>query len=323
MKIISLFSLSIFILMSACGEKGDTLVTVKMQSSLVSGTSTSDININDTQGDTDGGDEDGDGALTRYISPSSFKVAFKSLTFLTDDGDEFEAIVDTGTLVNSEVLDLSQVVTVTNAQSLPTNNYTKYRAEIYYYEIVMPINISPELTQTIRLYMSDDDFTSEGNLKHHQGDIVFVDTNGDELGWVPAGDEWIESKLHAITGLRPDYSGAGGTDAETGHKRGLFGDANLWNREEFEQGANQDIFISEGDLDLDLSDGNASTVTFTFDISNTWFYEDFDSNEKFNPCQDGGGLEACSSGAEWSPIFNDPNISIEETTDDSGDPTQI
>lgn len=313
-KSLILLSLSIFILMSACGG-GNASITVKMKTS---GTATSSVNsdivnINDSQEDTSGTDPDGDGGYVRFITPSSFKVAFKKLTFINKDTEEeFTVIEDTGTLANSEVLNLNDTVTIdTSDLSLSTGTYT-YRAEIYYYEIVMPINLTDDIT-TIRLYMSDDDFSSEGNHGHHQGDITFINSAGDELGWVKAGEVWTETNL-ATT--RPDQAGAGGPDSETGHKRGLFGDTELWDKTAFNQGPNQDIFILEDEFDLNVS-GNA-IITFDFDIANTWFYEDFDNNQKFNPCQGSGNAngskDACPQapdGAEWSPIFNPPNITIE------------
>ena len=61
----------------------------------------------------------------------------------------------------------------------------------------------------------------------------------------------------------------------------------------------------QADLDLTLTD-TARTLTITFDLLNTWFFEDFDANGLFNP---GEGAEACSENSEWSPIL--PTIEID------------
>jgi len=45
-----------------------------------------------------------------------------------------------------------------------------------------------------------------------------------------------------------------------------------------------------------------------FNVKDSWFYEDFDDNQLFNPCD---SSDACGSNAEWSPIFKAPDIIIQ------------
>ncbi len=249
-------------------------------------------------------DCDGDGGIIRYITPSVYKVAFKRLAFENADGDLVDVIADTGTLADAEVLDLTTAITLP-ALDLPVGEYPDYYAEIYYHELTMPL-YDPENPATIRVYVSDDDFPAEGNLGHHQGDITLVDAADNELGFVPEAELWQTDFLAAVRGT---INGAGGTDSQTGHLRGLYGNLDLWDRPEAMQGVSQDIFILEGELDLTLlADSNETTITFTFNVQDAWFFEDFDNDQWFNPCED-GNQDGC--GGEWSPVLTDPDVVLE------------
>ncbi len=248
-------------------------------------------------------DCDNDGGIIRYITPSAYKVAFKRLAFVNADGDLIDVIADTGTLADSEVLDLTAEVTLP-VQELPVGEYPTYYAEIYYHELTMPLYVVGD-PQTIRVYVSDDDFPSEGDLGHHQGDVTMVDGSDTELGFVTGGGLWQVASLQT---LRGSINGAGGTDSETGHLRGLYGDQDLWNRPDLTQGSNQDVFILEGVLSLTLEE-TGGTVVFSFDVVDAWFFEDFDDNQLFNPCE-GGTYDGC--GGEWSPVFNSPYVFVDD-----------
>lgn len=250
-----------------------------------------------------GEDCDGDGGVVAYATPSSFKVAFKWLTLIRqNDGKTFDVIPDTGMLAAAQVVDLTAPVAI-SLGALPAGYYPEYLAEIYYFELTMPLYDVTQL-QTIRVYVSDDDFETEGSLGHHQGDITLVGDDGKELGFVGAGDRWDLAHLSATRG---QINGAGGADAETGHLRGLYGDQHLWNGYKFAQGPKQDIFKFFESLDLVVGK-NASTVTFSFSVKDSWYFEDFDANGLFNPCI---ARDGCAEGAEWSPIFNTPDVVIE------------
>jgi len=100
-------------------------------------------------------------------------------------------------------------------------------------------------------------------------------------------------------------------DPETGHARGLFGNTALWDSTSFMQGASQDIYLMEGSFSVPVVVGSGNkTFSFTFDVADSWFFEDFDGNQKFNPCENGAG-DACLSNAEWAPVFNNPAVTVE------------
>jgi hypothetical protein len=251
-------------------------------------------------------DCDGDGGFTAFLTPATFKVAIKRLSFMKSGGS-VDVVPDSGTLAQSTVFDITSQITISQL-TLTEGLYTAVEAEIYYYEITMPLNSSPTVTQTIRVYLSDDDFPAEGNHGHHQGDITLIDQNGIELGWVGVATPWTLAYLQTDPALvtRP-----GGTDAQTGHQRGLFGNDDLWNQTAFDQGSSRDVFLISVPLGLTLTANLSKTVSFTFNVMDSWFWEDFDNDGNFNPCETPNAHDACASYAEWAPIFNLPVLSVQ------------
>jgi hypothetical protein len=257
-------------------------------------------------------DCDGNGGFTAYLTPQSFKVAIKRLSFVKSDGAHVDFVPDQVTLNKSMVYDLTSQITVSQI-AISTGTYLSFQAELYYYEIKMPINSSPTITQSIRVYLSDDDFAAEGGLGHHQGDITFIDNNGREMGWAVPGMPWTIASLQTNPAL---VSRPGGTDPETGHQRGPFGDSSLWNQTAFMQGSGRDIYVINAPLGLTgltVSADISKTVTFTFSVKDSWFWEDFDADGRFDPCEGTGpsSIEACAAGSKWAPIFNLPVLSIQ------------
>lgn len=334
-------TLSFVFFLSACGgsstEPNDTPITkstkVTMSANYTTAQSTRSESII-------GQDSDGDGGVWRAITPSNFKVAFKKLTLNNSNGTVVELIPDKSTLSNSTVIDLSSQVQTISSSDLPDGIYNGISAEIYYYQITMPINI-PQAEQTIRVYLSDDDFSQEGSLGHHQGDITLTDASGIEKGWAKGGEPWILTNLN--TTRTADNNGAGGQDAETSHYRGFYGDTSLWNNPLVingvtiynpVQGANQDILAITFPLSLTVSSTSNFEINIAFNIENTWLYEDFDASGTagyavFNP--GAGGFTTTNTalnppsnllqdaswhndstgvGAEWTPVFNVPIITI-------------
>ncbi len=246
-----------------------------------------------------GVDCDGDGGVVTFSTPEGFTVAIKKLNIFNSEGGILEVIPDRGTLAASEVADLTQTVTLFT-DDIPEADYTSLEVEFYYYELRMLIN-DPATEENIRIYLSDDDFAAEGNGGHHQGDITLIAADGHEYGWAAGCAPWNGTGAMADRGA---LMGAGGVDPETGHSRGLYGDAQLWNQDSFMQGSSQDIYVLQKALNFSIS-GEDRTITITFDVQNTWFFEDFDDNGLFNP---GEGAEACSGNSEWSPLLPDMDI---------------
>lgn len=252
-------------------------------------------------------DCDSDGGVLQYITPSKYKMAIKRLSLVAADGTKVDIVADTGTLANAQVADLTSVFTF-DPSSIAPANYPGYEAEIYYVELVMPL-YDANSPQTIRIYLSDDDFPAEGNRGHHQGDVAVIDDQGQELGLFTPGLKWEAGSLQAAStnAQRP-----GSTDSETGHQRGQFGDVNLWTEARFVQGPNQDIFILREGLGLTPT-GTGNTVTFSFNVKDCWMYEDFDNNLLFNPCDNPNPnlADACHAGAGWAPLFAKPEVVVE------------
>ncbi len=252
-------------------------------------------------------DCDSDGGVVTYTTPTTFKVAFKSLTLLDTADNPVVLIEDSVTLAAATVEDLTTPVQL--PLEIPAGSYSAIEAQIYYYELTLPIN-SLGNVRTIRVYLSDDDFPAEGSLGHHQGDITLVN-DGNEVGFAPAGDTWTDPQLQATRG---SIEGAGGTDAQTGHARGLYGDAALWNAAPFQQGSGQDIFVFEVGAGFTLAANANVDVTVTFDLQESWYFEDFDGDGVFGPCQGPGPIQdACDPAASWTPQFPAPTVGIAGT----------
>lgn len=265
----------------------------------------------------DGLDCDDDGGAVAHITPTAYSVAVKSAVLLGSDEStqDLELIADSGTLAAAEVVtfetdDVDETIVTIDPADLVAGTYSGVELQLYYLQMTFPVAGE---TRNVRIYMSDDDFASEGSLGHHQGDITFVGDDGTELGWVD--DTWVEE---ALSETRTEgQNGAGGTDAETEHDRGFFGDATFWNAEDLDQGADQDIYVTEIDFDefleIPASVAELISVTLTFSVADTFFYEDFDPQNTadfpgFYPA-DGG--EATSEGSAWAPLLPTMELTVE------------
>ncbi|MBN2341846.1 MAG: hypothetical protein JXX29_03740 [Deltaproteobacteria bacterium] len=278
------------------------------------GTNTSALRLrklSDSPNSPLGGDLDSDGGVTAFATPSEFWIALKKVTFLSDDG-EVAIVPDMEQLRNSELLNLTEDLQL-DAIAIPAGNYHSAEMELYFYQVQLPLN-SADNQQMIRIYLSDDDFSEQGMGGHHQGDITLVNDDGSEAGWVAPGSPWTPEYLLSERG---DLVGAGGVDAQTGHARGLFGDSLLWDAELFQQGESKDIYILRMPLNLQVQANASSAVEIRFQTENSLFFEDFDGDNLFSPCQGGdenGHQDACwydeslNIGADWAPIFYPPTV---------------
>lgn len=260
----------------------------------------------------DGLDCDADGGIVAHITPSQYRLAFKRVTLVPASGSTaINLIADTGTLAKSTVIDFttadaSETVITISPGSLSAGTYTGIEAELYYFEMTFSVGGT---TRHVRTYMSDDDFAAEGSLGHHQGDITFLSDAGVELGWIDStwGDTLSSTRGNA-------QNGAGGTDSETGHARGFFGNAALWDDTLFKQGSGQDRYLLSLTFTFPLaipdpsSISTLTTITATFSIADTFFYEDFTpQGTGFAP---GSGGEALGETYQWAPLTPDATIAV-------------
>ena len=263
----------------------------------------------------DGLDCDVDGGLVAHVTPTRYAIAFKRATLIPSTGSsaEIDLISDQGTLAQSEVVvftsddDSETIVTLTPSQ-LTAGSYSGVEAELYYFQLTFPV---AGVAKNVRIYMSDDDFPAEGSLGHHQGDITFIDDNGTEVGWVDS--TWLTANL--ATTRSSAQNGAGGTDAQTGHARGFFGNTAFWNTTDLAQGAGQDIYLTMFEFSTPLqipaisSITDLTTITVTFSAADTFYYEDYvPRGTGFFP--DSGG-EATSEATGWAPLPPDATVVVE------------
>jgi len=288
-------------------------------SALIKGVTTAQCaDLEDTSQDDpvleDGLDCDEDGGVVAHVTPTAYSVAVKSIMLLGSDEStaDLELVADTVTLAAAEAVtfesdDVDETIVTIDPADLVAGTYSGIEVEVYYFQMTFPVAGE---TRNVRIYMSDDDFESQGSLGHHQGDITFVGDDGVELGWVDS--TWTQE---ALSDTRSDaQNGAGGTDAETGHDRGFFGDATLWDAESQVQGDSQDIYVAEIDFDTPLEIpaevDSLISVTLTFSVADTFFYEDFapQNTTDFPGFFPDVGGEAASEGAAWAPLL--PTMSL-------------
>lgn len=269
----------------------------------------------------EGLDCDGDGGIVAHATPSRYALAFKKATLVPEDVEGEDAvsvdlIADTGTLAASEVFnftedDSSESIISIDSADLPAGTYSGIELELYYFQLTF--SVAGE-EQNVRIYTSDDDFEAEGNLGHHQGDITFIDDNETpsdfsddvEQGWIDS--TWLTENLTDTRG--EEQNGAGGVDDETGHARGFMGSEEDWEQEWLNQGAEQDIYTATLTFDepLTIDPEVLTTITATFSVADTFYYEDFepqntDDYPGFFPGDGGeaGGVEV--DNPEWGPLF--------------------
>ncbi len=250
----------------------------------------------------------------RYQTPTTYKLAFKSVYLKKDDSKVY--VINNAQLsdiTSSSIISFNSTITKTKLSSADGFSLsfvpTSIGWEIYYFQLTITMYGK---AQEIRIYMSDDDFPAEGSKGHHQGDITFFDSSGQER-WAKGGyNTWL-SDLSPTTLSRGDFAnGAGGTDSQTGHARGMFGDKDLWNQSKLAQGANQDYYYDDETFD---AVGSGTDANVTFDISNTWFYDKFSDGLStsdplsFDPCLN-GSHEACGGTpvGSWAPLY--PTITV-------------
>ncbi|MGL1886644.1 MAG: hypothetical protein OCD76_09030 [Reichenbachiella sp.] len=257
------------------------------------------IGTEDHPGVTAGLDCDSDGGVVTFSTPSQFRGAFGDV-YVYNTTDTLSLLPKLGILTDAEIVNLNQTIVV--AEILADRKpYTDIYVEVYYLDMKIPLNASGE-EQWIRIYMSDDDFAHHMTTGHHQGDIILLDSLGNEQGWVAGCAPWTLANVS--TTRSTDHEGAGGIDSQTGHGRGFFGDEALWNQNTFMQGSTQDVYFTRAPISLNLTTGTEANITISFPIENTWYFEDFDANGVFSP--GGNDIEMCTEGSTWAPLIPIP-----------------
>jgi hypothetical protein len=258
---------------------------------------------------TAGNDCDGDGGVVTFSTPQKFLIAVRQAGVIDKNGDK-HYFINKDNLATSEVFDITEMIDL-HTSSLPNGTYTHLFVEFYYFALKLELYTSGQY-EHLRIYLSDDDFADEGNLGHHQGDITLTNENNIEEGFLAPGREWSLANLLPQRFDNGTQLYASSPDSQTGHQRGPYGNNDLWNQDSFNQGANQDKFYVELPIDLVVS-SSSKNITMQFNIKDSWYFEDFNGNGIFGPARDtGSGItEAGDEKATWSPILNEPDVSVE------------
>jgi len=297
------------------GGQSEASVTLKAvalttQTSGKSGLGVATCNSNEDTPDTDAGlDCDGDGGVVTFSTPKRFLIAVRQAGLIDEDGNK-HYFVNEDNLLSSQVFDITEIMDI-QTSTLPNGTYTHLFVEFYYFALQLELYNANQY-ESLRVYMSDDDFADEGNLGHHQGDITLTDSNNVEEGFLDPGKEWNQANLLPSRFDNGTQLYASSPDPQTGHQRGPYGSDDLWNQDTFNQGADQDKYYIEIPIDL-VVNSSSKSLTMQFNIKDSWYFEDFNGNGIFGPARDtGSGLtEAGDENASWSPVLNKPEVSIE------------
>ena len=184
--------------------------------------------------------------------------------------------------------------------SLPLDVYVGAKLSVYFVQMTLPINGKK---QTIRCYLSDDDFPTErtfGLGPHHQGDLMLLDERGNEVGWIAGGD--FSPRLERPVPEAGKNLFASNPDPETGHDRGPFGNDDDWNHRPAKKPYTFTLPLST----LKLEQGERKRIAIRMDVRTAWRYMDMDGSGTFNPKD---GMDAQSEEAEWGPIL--PTLGLE------------
>lgn len=235
------------------------------------------------------------------LPPIDYKLAVKDFRLLTATGKEV-SLLSKEHLADSVLLafspDAFRVPLLSS--SLPLDIYIGAKLSVYFVQMTLPINGE---NQTVRCYLSDDDFSTEkpfGRGPHHQGDLMLLDAQGNELGWIAGGDFSPWSARPVPEAGQKLF--ASGPDPETGHDRGPFGNDAHWQDRPAKKPYTFTIPLSG----LTLEQGKRKSLAMRLDVGTAWQYVDMDGSETFNP-ED--GYDAQSEEAGWGPVL--PKLKLE------------
>jgi len=73
-----------------------------------------------------------------------------------------------------------------------------------------------------------------------------------------------QCNIDNVSEIRTRLEAADGTDTQTEHERGLYGNTTLWNQSSFNQGTAQDIFVISKTLNMTFSGTTNKTISLIF-----------------------------------------------------------
>ena len=235
------------------------------------------------------------------LAPSDYQLAVKDFSLLSATGKEV-SLLSKKQLADSLLLAFSpnafKVPLISS--SLPLDVYVGARLSVYFVQMTLPINGK---NQAVRCYLSDDDFSSEkafGLGPHHQGDLMLLDEQGDEIGWIAGGD--FAAQQDRPVPKSGENLFASNPDPETGHDRGPFGNDEHWKNHPASKPYTIMLPLSQ----LKLEQGDRKRIALRMDVSTAWSYVDMDGSGTFNPA---GGADAQSEEAGWGPVL--PKLGLE------------
>ena len=248
--------------------------------------------------------------LTAF-TPDAYTAAFQRLSAVARDGIVYDWFISE-TLAGSRVVDFTTADPIEAIGDLPIPPDQVQRLEMVIYYLQLRVPISGQ-ARTIRIYLSDDEVTGEG--QHHQGDITEVGADGAEIGWLTAPYFEVSPVRTLAAGAQNAEGGPVSVDPDTGHQRGLFGDLYLWDVAHSEDAWLQLAPIVGTPLEPALLTQAIEDLTVRFNVTNTWIFHDVDGDGQFTPGVDTPGPENHPDDPDfqqatgWAPLL--PRLAIQ------------
>lgn len=215
-------------------------------------------------------------SIHRLITPTVYRAALKSGRLQNAESNPTLTYdIFDNSVTDPEVIDLtsnSQSVPIASNSSRPTvGTYTHMRSEIVYLE--MEFRAADSNVGRVRWYMSSTGANNGSNPQ--QGDILVRDNADGVFKWINSGTgAYATARPAAPVDLSPFPPGATAVDP--------FNDV-------LQLGSSFTVNATSG----------TTTATMLFDVSNTFFFEDYNGNGRFVPGEVGGlGVEG-TDGSWW------------------------
>jgi hypothetical protein len=215
-------------------------------------------------------------------TPDEYSIALKKAVLVGKNGTQDFVLFDQPDLQSSytfDFMDESVFHSLVKGTAIPEGEYQALTLYVYYLQMKIPISTTQRGVEkrNVRIYLSDDVETENGT--HQPGDVVQIDDQGEETGWIfgegqsanfdPITPRWraYTQNGDGVTWL--DFAGKSGKDF------GPFGDVDFWNQ------SPQPVWYVNADFNFTQTGGN--TLVVDLNVHNCWQFEDRNNDGNFGP----------------------------------------
>ncbi len=215
-------------------------------------------------------------------TPDEYGIALKKAVLLGKNGTQDYVLFDRPDLNSSYTFDFKDeqmLHSLVKEAAIPVGEYGSLVLYVYYLQMKIPISTEQRGVEkrNMRIYLSDDIETEGGT--HQPGDVVQVDDQGMEMGWLFGEGQLSEFDPVAPRSRAYTYNGDGISwwdfAGKNGKDFGPFGDVDFWNQ------SPQPLYSVTAPFDFTQGAGN--TLLVDLNIHNCWQFEDRNQDGNFGP----------------------------------------